>query len=103
MSISSAVESAPASPDLKRPAHHPRTAARVFGAEAVIITPAENVVRMLNAVGSRIWELCDGQRTLDDIALMLTTEFEVSLPQARESVAAFVDEMLGKELLAWSE
>ena len=62
---------------------HPRTASRVFNGEAVIISPAENVVRMLNPVGSRIWELCDGSRTLDQIAAALTDEFEVDMAHAR--------------------
>ena len=89
--------------NLVRPlARHPRTASRVFNGEAVIISPAENVVRMLNPVGSRIWELCDGSRTLDQIAAALTEEFDVDLAHARESVSAFAADLLDKELLTWS-
>jgi hypothetical protein len=69
---------------------HPRTASRVFNGEAVIISPAENFVRMLNPVGSRIWELCDGSRTLDQIAAALAEEFEVDVAHARQSVADYV-------------
>ena len=58
-------------PDNRIPTHHPQTAARVFSGEAVIITPAENTVRMLNTVGSRVWELADGTRTVDEIAGVL--------------------------------
>lgn len=87
--------------DNRIPVHHPRTASRVFSGEAVVITPAENMVRMLNPVGSRVWELADG-RTLDEIAAALTAEFEIDLPQARASVAAFVEELIGKGLLAWA-
>jgi hypothetical protein len=79
--------------------HHSQTASRVFSGEAVIISPTENVVRMLNPVGSRVWELADGTRTVEDISVVLTTEFEVDLPQARASVAAFVEELTGKGLL----
>jgi|WetSurMetagenome_2_1015567.scaffolds.fasta_scaffold1260253_1 hypothetical protein len=82
-------------------AHHPRTASRVFNGEAVIISPAENMVRMLNPVGSRIWELCDGGHTLDQIAAALTEEFEVDLAHARQSVTAFVDDLLAKDLVVW--
>ncbi len=89
--------------NIARPlARHPRTASRVFSGEAVIISPAENVVRMLNPVGSRIWELCDGSHTLDQIAAALTEEFEVDPAHARESVATFVADLLDKELLTWS-
>jgi len=85
----------------RKPAHHPRTASRVFSGEAVIISPAENVVRLLNLTGSRIWELADGTRTVEQIAVILSEEFAVELPHARRSVAAFVEELAGKELLVW--
>ncbi len=89
--------------DQRVPAHHPRIAARVFSGEAVIITPAENTVRMLNAAGSRIWELADGTRTVEQITETLTQEFDVDLAQARSSVTAFIDELAAKGLLAFPE
>lgn len=81
--------------------HHPRTAARIFSGEAVVITPAENTVRMLNPVGSRIWELADGTRTQEEIAAALTREYDVALPDARRSVAEFVEQLVARELLIW--
>jgi hypothetical protein len=89
-------------PDERIPTHHPRTASRVFSGEAVVISPAENAVRLLNPVGSRVWELADGTRSVEAIAVALTEEFEVDLPQARTSVAAFVEELMGKGLLTWA-
>jgi hypothetical protein len=86
---------------LRKPAHHPRTASRVFGGEAVIISPTANMVRMLNPVGSRIWELVDGSRTVEDIAQVLAGEFDVDLSHARDSVALFLQELAGKELLVF--
>lgn len=82
-----------------RPTRHPRLASRVLNGEAVLIDPDRNVVRMLNPVGSRIWELADGTRTIEQIADVLVEEFEVEPLQARQSVAKFVDELAGKELL----
>ena len=87
--------------ELRKPIHHPSTASRVFGDDAVVISPAQNLVRMLNPVGSRIWQLADGTRTVEDIAILLTQEFDVDLPQARSSVAQFVEELIHKNLLAW--
>ena len=82
-----------------RPTRHPRLASRVLNGEAVLIDPDRNVVRMLNPVGSRIWELADGTRTIEQIADVLVEEFEVEPLQAHQSVAKFVDELAGKELL----
>ena len=74
----------------------------VLGGEAVVISPDENTVRMLNDAGSRIWELADGTRTLDEIAAALAAEFEVDQTHARASTAAFVNELVGKDLLGWA-
>lgn len=84
------------------PAHHPRVAARVYSGEAVILSPSENMVRMLNPVGSRIWELVDGRRTVDEIATVLTTEFDVNYSQARQSTEDFVETLVAKGLLTWA-
>ncbi len=83
------------------PAHHPRVAARVYSGEAVILSPAENMVRMLNPVGSRIWELVDGTRSVDEIATVLTAEFDVEYPQAQQNTGEFVEALVAKGLLTW--
>ncbi len=91
----------PTNPSAK-PTRHPRLASRVVDGEAVLVDPDRNVVRMLNTVGSRIWELADGTRTVDEIAEALTEEFEVEVSEARQSVVEFVDELADKELLVWA-
>ena len=75
-------------PDNRIPMHHPQTAARVFSGEAVIITPAENKVRMLNTVGSRVWELADGTRTVDEIAGVLARNSTSTRPRPRTAPQA---------------
>jgi hypothetical protein len=89
--------------DHRRPTHHRRTASRVFSGEAVVISPAENMVRMFNPIGSRIWELSDGSRTIDDIALLLSQEFDVTLEHAHQSTADFIDELAAKGLISFEE
>lgn len=88
---------------MQKPTHHPKTASRVFGDDAVVITPAENTVRMLNPVGSRIWQLADGSRTIDEIAAVLTEEFDVDHAEAEASTERFVAELVELELLTWTE
>jgi hypothetical protein len=90
-------------PDLRRPVHDPNTASRVFSGEAVIILPALNSVRMLNTVGSRIWELADGRRSIDEIVEILVAEYEVTPDVARAGVERFVSELASKGLIAFAE
>lgn len=89
--------------DSRRPVRNSTTASRVFSGEAVVISPGQNTVRMFNEAGSRIWELSDGQHTIDEIAAVLVEEYAVSADAAYESVTRFVDELLNKELLQLTE
>jgi hypothetical protein len=82
-----------------QPDKHPRTASRLVDGEAVIILPEEGVVRMLNQVGSRIWDLADGTRPVRDIAETIYGEFDVEREQARKEVVEFIQQMVEGELL----
>jgi hypothetical protein len=71
------------------PQHVPMVVSRVIDGEAVLVDPEHARIRVLNAVGARIWELMDGQQTLGDIAQAITAEYEVDLPRAQTDVLAF--------------
>ncbi|MEA3335294.1 MAG: PqqD family protein [Chloroflexota bacterium] len=88
--------------DQMRPIRTDDMAFRVFGDEAVVISPAESKVRMLNSPASRIWQLADGTRTIDEIATAVTLEYDVDLPAARKDVSRFVEELVDKGLLKWA-
>lgn len=47
-----------------------------IGGEAVLLDLASEQYFGLNAVGTRIWELLDGERPLADIHRLLCTEFD---------------------------
>jgi type III secretory pathway lipoprotein EscJ len=87
----------------RRPLRRATTASRMFDDEAVVISPTENVVRMFNASASRIWELADGSHTVEEIAVELTREFDVSLPEARQAVLRFTSELADRQLIDWTE
>jgi hypothetical protein len=89
--------------DAVRPYHQPRVVARVLDGETVIVDPEHNVVRLLNSVGSRIWELVDGTRTPSQVALVLADEYAVDTAHARRSVDAFIIELAAKQLLCMPE
>lgn len=84
-----------------KPFRHSQVAWRIFSGEAVIITPAENRVRMLNLVGSRIWELADGTRTVGDIVEVLTTEYDVDADRAQQTTLDLLAELTDKALILW--
>lgn len=53
----------------------------------------------VNAVGARIWSLCDGEHTMDDVSSAVAASFGVSLEQARTDVTEYVEELIRMQLL----
>lgn len=86
-----------------RPVHSSSVAARVYGSDAVIISPDEAMVRMLNPTATRIWQLADGSRSVEEIVAALTSEFDVDSAQARQSVERLLTELSEKQLITWGD
>ncbi|HWE23345.1 MAG TPA: PqqD family protein [Myxococcales bacterium] len=83
-----------------RPLRHPGVQSRGAVGETTLVGPNESTAsRELNEVAARIWSLCDGRRTVRDIAAMIVEEFDVDLATARHDTAEFVQEMLADGLL----
>lgn len=80
-------------------ARSPQTAWRVIEGEAVILSVDTKVFRGLNAVGSRVWELIDGARSVAEIAATIAREFDVAPEVAARDVGAFVEALLAKGLV----
>jgi coenzyme PQQ synthesis protein D (PqqD) len=57
------------------------------------MAPLAGDLRVLNTVGSRIWALIDGTRSIDDIARTISQEFDVDVPTARADILKFVQEL----------
>jgi hypothetical protein len=70
-----------------------RTASRVMDGKAVVITIDRNQLHVLNAVGTRVWQLLDG-RALGEVIELVVQEFEVSAERASQDVAAFVEQLV---------
>lgn len=80
-------------------AKSPTTAWRVIEGEAVILSMDTKVLRGLNPVGSRVWELIDGQRSVEEIVGVIVREFDVSHEAAAGDVGSFIQELLDRGLV----
>lgn len=81
------------------PDRAPTTAWRVVEGEAVILAVDSKVLRGLNAVGSRVWELIDGQRDVEQIVDVLVGEFAVERERARADVELFLRALADRRLV----
>src|SRR6267142_4561799 len=90
----------PGPPAQHAPVKHPHAASRVFDGEAFIVLPQFHEYKILNATGTRIWNLIDGARTESDIAQIIADEYEVTLATALEDVTSFVRDLRTNGMLA---
>ncbi len=58
-----------------------------------VILLLSGMMHQLNLVGGMIWEQCDGQKTLADIAGELAKEFSVEQTEVESDVAEFVADL----------
>lgn len=83
------------------PFKSPDTAHRTLGDEAVVVNFHNSFFYHFNTVGTIIWELCDGQRTVAQIAAALTAEYGVTAAEAARDCQQFIGELVEEGLLTW--
>jgi len=83
----------------KYPKRSQDTASRVIDDEAVIVTPQDGMARVLNDVGSRVWQLMDGKNTLKNIIDTIAGEFQATQDRVQEDVLVFIEELQAKRLV----
>ena len=81
------------------PSHSPDVVARVVRGEAILVLAEQSKVKVLNELGTRIWESVDGQQSIRQIAARLCQEYEVDPAQAEQDTLDFLTELLGRSLL----
>jgi hypothetical protein len=72
---------------------------RVVNAEAVIVLASKGEVKVLNEVGSLIWSLSDGTRSVGEIAAQVNASFQVALDQAQADTLEFVGQLVERGAL----
>ncbi len=80
-------------PDERRPRSADQVAATLVDGQAVIVMADSGQMTVLNEVGSHIWELCDGTRSVEDIIDVIQAEYDINLQEAQQDVIEFVDRL----------
>ena len=86
-------------PGEAKPARAQNTVYRMVDGEAVVVEPQNGLVNVINDVGSRIWELTDGRRSVTQIAAIIAGEYETTESTALKDTTEFFAEMLEKQLV----
>src|SRR5688572_30693779 len=83
----------------ERPRRDPSVAWRVIQGEAVMVLPSTGKVHTLNEVGTRFWELVDGNCSLAEIIGQLQDEFDASPEAIARDCRQFASELAERRLL----
>jgi hypothetical protein len=76
------------------PRRHPDAVYKIVDGEALIVVPGSEAQHLvLNEVGSRAWELLDGEHDLESICEQLTQEFDVELDEVGRDMEALLTDL----------
>jgi hypothetical protein len=80
------------------PSHSLSVVSKRIKGEYLLIPLTKNIADMdslykLNETGAFIWDAIDGNRTISDITLMVTEEFETGWIKAEEDTLEFITEI----------
>jgi hypothetical protein len=73
---------------------------RTLDTEALVVDVKGGLLYPLNSVGARIWELCDGARSVDEIVGVIATEFDAPEPTIRADAIEFIERLADAKLIS---
>jgi transcription initiation factor TFIIIB Brf1 subunit/transcription initiation factor TFIIB len=73
---------------------------KILEGETLIFVPKKGNFYRLNEVGTRIWQLIDGKRTIKEIIKRVYKEFDVSKERVESNIIEFIDKIKKKGLLS---
>jgi methyltransferase-like protein len=83
----------------KRYRRAPECAFREIDGEVFVVSSKTGGVHLLNPVGTYIWSLLDGARTLDEIAGAVVEEFDTGAEAARPDILEFIEKLRAAEII----
>lgn len=67
----------------------------------LVLDPRKNAAHEFNETGAEIWELVDGNRSMEAIATEIAKRFEVEDEKALQDTQIFLCELVEKDLVEW--
>jgi coenzyme PQQ biosynthesis protein PqqD len=78
---------------------NPHITGRMVDHELVLVLPEQGKVKVLNEVGARIWDLLDGNRSLQEISQTIQQEYDAPAAEVQADVLDFVSALHQKGML----
>jgi hypothetical protein len=83
-----------------KPIRRPDIVAQDMGDETLLYSAKDQIIHVLNPTARRIWELCDGAHTVEDMVKALQASFSIA-PERKvlEDIQRTLEVLAEKELL----
>ncbi len=65
----------------------------------VLLTPDDGNYFSVNGVGARVWELCDGTRSVADIVATVADEYDAPVDTIEVDVVQLLEELVSQRLV----
>ena len=83
----------------RRPVRSARILAQEAGGSTVLLSLDDGAYFSLNEVGGVIWELCDGNHTIGEVATVISNRYDAPEDQVFADVVALVADLMSEQLL----
>lgn len=90
------------------PARHPASSSRTIDGQAVIAISDLAQIHILNDVGTRVWNLIDGSRTVSEIVALVRKQladegYEGVSSDVDSDIESFLEDMAAKGMVSLGE
>lgn len=72
---------------------------RVILSDAVLLNLNNGFYYSANEVGTRFWELCDGEKTIQNIIDIISQEYDVAMDKLTQDLLEFIRHLYHEELV----
>ena len=79
------------------------TASRIIEGEAVIVLPQSSEVNTLNKIGTKIWNMANGNVKISEIISAIYQEYNVEMAHIKKDILEFINIMVTAKMLELSD
>jgi len=76
-----------------------KVASRIIEGQAFVVTPANSTLHLFNEVGTRIWQLIEERKNIEEIIKTICAEYEVGRATAKKDIHEFLRTLEKKSIL----
>ncbi len=82
----------------RKPKRNKNVAWRVIEEEAILISSEDSMLHSLDEVATLIWEMADGEHTVDQIVDRVCDEYDVERERAHKDTVEFLEKLAGDDM-----